>query len=120
LKKENLRDDMTNTELVLNMLAELSTKNISESSNPKTLKEHKVVAKRGGNIAGEARKKLEKETGNDVSTPVNPQILRNKYNRHSVKNSYMGVLSVLEILKFWFRQKELCHQWHESRQASYF
>ncbi|MCL2101898.1 MAG: Bro-N domain-containing protein [Fibromonadales bacterium] len=51
LKKESLRDNMTNTELVLNMLAELSTKGISESSNPKTLKEHSKVAKQGGEVA---------------------------------------------------------------------
>lgn len=62
-KKENLRDNMTNKELVLNMLAELSTKEISETSNPETLPEHEDVAKRGGNIAKEARLKLEAETG---------------------------------------------------------
>ena len=71
LKKESLRDNMTNTELVLNMLAELSTKGISESSNPKTLKEHKIVAKRGGGIARDARKKLEKETGKKAISNLN-------------------------------------------------
>jgi hypothetical protein len=71
LKKENLRDNMTNTELVLNMLAELSTKNISESSNPKTMKEHENVAKRGGNIAKNAREKLEKETGKKAISNLN-------------------------------------------------
>jgi len=59
LKKENLRDNMTNKELVLNMLAELSTKEISETNNPESFPEHEDVARRGGNIAKEARLKLE-------------------------------------------------------------
>ena len=71
LKKENLRDNMTNKELVLNMLAELSTKEISETTNPETFPEHKNVAKRGGNIAKEARMKLEAETGKKVVSPLN-------------------------------------------------
>ena len=61
LKKENLRDNMTNKELILNMLAELSTKEISEVTNPESFPEHEDVAKRGGNIAKEARLKLEAE-----------------------------------------------------------
>ena len=71
LKKENLRDNMTNKELVLNMLAELSTKEISESSNPETFNEHKDIAQRGGNIAREARIRLEAETGKPVISPLN-------------------------------------------------
>jgi prophage antirepressor-like protein len=71
LKKENLRDNMTNKELVINMLAELSTKEISESSNPETMAEHEKVARRGGNIAKEARLKLEAETGRKVVSPLN-------------------------------------------------
>lgn len=71
LKKENLRDNMTNTELVLNMLAELSTKQISEVSDPDTFNEHIDVARRGGNIAREARLKLEEETGKKVVSPLN-------------------------------------------------
>ena len=72
LKKESLRDNMTNKELVLNMLAELSTKEISETINPETFPEHKDVAKRGGNIAKEARMKLEVETGGKkVVSPLN-------------------------------------------------
>ena len=59
LKKENLRDNMTNKELVLNMLAELSTKEISEATQPETFDDNKDVAKRGGNIAREARLRLE-------------------------------------------------------------
>ncbi len=71
LKKENLRDNMTNKELVINMLAELSTKEISEVSNPRTLFEHEGIARRGGNIAKEARLKLEAETGRKVVSPLN-------------------------------------------------
>ena len=71
LKKENLRDNMTNKELVLNMLAELSTKEISETTNPESFPEHEDVAKRGGNIAKEARLKLEAETGKKVVSPLN-------------------------------------------------
>jgi len=71
LKKENLRDNMTNKELVINMLAELSTKEISEVSNPETMTEHENIAQRGGNIAREARLKLEAETGKKVVSPLN-------------------------------------------------
>ncbi|GHU68213.1 phage antirepressor [Bacteroidia bacterium] len=71
LHKENLRDNMTNKELVINMLAELSTKEISEVSNPETFPEHEDVARRGGNIAKEARMKLEAETGKKVVSPLN-------------------------------------------------
>ena len=71
LKKENLRDNMTNKELVLNMLAELSTKEISEVANPESFPEHEDVARRGGNIAKEARMKLEAETGKKVVSPLN-------------------------------------------------
>ena len=71
LKKENLRDNMTNKELVLNMLAELSTKEISESTQPETFSEHKDVARRGGSIAREARLRLEEETGKPVISPMN-------------------------------------------------
>jgi prophage antirepressor-like protein len=71
LKKENLRDNMTNTELVLNMLAELSTKNISESSNPETFEEHARVAEKGGEVAKNARIELERKTGKKVISPLN-------------------------------------------------
>lgn len=63
LKKENLRDNMITTELVLNMLAETSTTDISKEEKPETFSENRDVAKRGGNIAGIARKALEQETG---------------------------------------------------------
>ena len=62
LKKENLRDNMTNLELVLNMLAETSTTELSKEQKPKTLSENKSVAKKGGSVAGIARKDLEKKT----------------------------------------------------------
>jgi prophage antirepressor-like protein len=71
LKKENLRDNMTNKELVLNMLAELSTKEISEVTNPVSFPEHKSVARRGGKIAKDARLNLEAETGKKVVTSSN-------------------------------------------------
>ncbi len=71
LKKENLRDNMTNTELVMNMLAELSTKEISEAVQPQTLPEHARVAKRGGGVAKQARLRLEAETGKKVISPQN-------------------------------------------------
>ena len=76
LKKENLRDNMTNKELVMTMLAELSTKEISEALNPQTLPEHEDVAKRGGGVAKEARLKLEAETGKKVVTSQNAKQLR--------------------------------------------
>ena len=71
LKKENLRDNMTNTELVLNMLAELSTKRISEATNPEAMDEHAEVAKQGGEIARNARLELEAKTGEKVVSPLN-------------------------------------------------
>ena len=71
LKKENLRDNMTNTELVLNMLAELSTKKISEAQNPESFDEHKEVARQGGSIARNARLELEEKIGEQVVTPLN-------------------------------------------------
>jgi BRO family, N-terminal domain len=71
LKKENLRDNMTNTELILNMLAEASTKDISQAVNPKNFEESKIVAKQGGTIAGNARKELEAKTGKKVVTELN-------------------------------------------------
>lgn len=71
LKKENLRDNMTNTELILNMLAEASTKDISAATNPKTFEESKKVANQGGNVAKVAMKELEAKTGKKVVTQLN-------------------------------------------------
>lgn len=71
LKKENLRDNMTNTELILNMLAEASTKDISSATNPETFEENKKVAEQGGNVAKVAMKELESKTGKKVVTALN-------------------------------------------------
>lgn len=71
LKKESLRDNMSNMELVLNMLAEVSTTEISKEKNPKTLEENKSVAKQGGSVAKEARKQIELQTGKPVITDEN-------------------------------------------------
>ena len=73
LRKENLRDNMTNKELVLNMLAELSTKEISEASEPDTFSEHINVAQQGGEVARNARLELEANTGKSVISPLNAQ-----------------------------------------------
>jgi len=70
LKKENLRDNMTNTELILNMLAEASTKDISQAVNPETFEDSKKVAHQGGNVAKVARLELEAQTGKKVVTPL--------------------------------------------------
>ncbi len=79
LKKENLRDNMTNTELILNMLAEASTKDISQATNPKDLEESKIVASQGGNVAKVAREALELKTGKKVVTSKNAKnILENQ------------------------------------------
>jgi len=86
LKKENLRDNMTNTELILNMLAEASTKDISQSMNPKTFEESKKVAFTGGKIAGDARKALEAKTGKKVVTSLNAKVLlKGKDNAKQIK-----------------------------------
>lgn len=71
LKKENLRDNMSTTELVLNMLAEAATKDITQISHPQGLEENKTIAKRGGNVAKVARETLEAETGKPVITQQN-------------------------------------------------
>jgi len=71
LKKENLRDNMTNTELILNMLAEASTKDISQAVNPESFEQNKKVAQQGGNVAKVARKELEARTGKKVVTALN-------------------------------------------------
>ena len=71
LKKENLRDNMTNKELVLNMLAELSTKEISEANNPESFNEHMDIAHQGGEVARNARLELETKIGKKVISPLN-------------------------------------------------
>ncbi len=76
LKKENLRDNMTNLELVLNMLAETATTEISQKRKPKNFPENKNVAKEGGTVAGNARREIESKTGKKVITSKNAQKLK--------------------------------------------
>jgi hypothetical protein len=78
LKKENLRDNMTNLELVLNMLAEAATTEISKKDEPKDFDENKKVAREGGSIAGNARKNIEEKIGKKVITSDNFETLKNK------------------------------------------
>ena len=75
LKKENLRDNMTNLELVLNMLAEATTAEISKEKKPKTFFENKTVAKQGGTIAGNTRKAIEEKTGKKVVSSLSARKL---------------------------------------------
>jgi len=87
LKKENLRDNMTNTELILNMLAEASTKDISQAVEPKTFKESKNIAKQGGNVAKVARKELEAKTGKSVISSINAKdVLKAQKAKKRLKN----------------------------------
>ena len=89
LKKENLRDNMTNTELILNMLAEASTKDISQAVEPKNFAESKKIAKQGGNVAKVARKELEAKTGKEVVSPINAKTVlgKNKQAKKYIKRS---------------------------------
>ena len=75
LKKENLRDNMSTLELALNMLAEATTTELTKAQNPQGVEENRVVAKTGGQIAGEARQRIERETGNPVITSENANSL---------------------------------------------
>jgi uncharacterized protein YukE len=78
LKKENLRDNMTNLELVLNMLAEATTTEISKERKPKTLQDNKKIAKQGGTIAGNTRKQIEAKTGKKIVTNLNAKKIADK------------------------------------------
>lgn len=78
LKKENLRDHMTNLELVLNMLAEATTTEISKERKPKTLEENKIIAKQGGTIAGNTRKQIEEKSGKKIVSKLNAKKIVNK------------------------------------------
>ncbi len=84
LKKENLRDNMTNLELVLNMLAEATTTEISKEKKPSGLDENKKIAKQGGIIAGDTRKAIEKKTGKTVVTSKNAKNLIEKNKKVSL------------------------------------
>ena len=85
LKKENLRDNMTNTELILNMLAEASTKDISQAIKPKTFSESKKVAHQGGNVAKVALKELEAKTGKKVISNLNAKNFLDSTNNKKIK-----------------------------------
>jgi hypothetical protein len=86
LKKENLRDHMTNMELVLNMLAEATTSEISKETKPKTFDESKMIAKQGGTIAGNARKQIEAKTGKKIVSKMNAKnIVEGKPKRKKLK-----------------------------------
>jgi len=87
LKKENLRDNMTNLELVLNMLAEATTKEFSKKENPSTLDESKLVAKKGGTVAGNARKDIEKKLGEPVISSKNAKEIHFKDKKKISKNN---------------------------------
>ncbi len=76
LKKENLRDNMTNLELVLNMLAEATTAEISKKKKPKNFKQSKKIAKQGGHVAGTARKEIEQKIGESVVSSKNAKIFK--------------------------------------------
>ena len=79
LKKENLRDNMTNLELILNMLAEATTTEISQVKKPETFKDNRKVARQGGTVAGKARKDIERGTGRKVISKESPiKLLKNK------------------------------------------
>ena len=80
MKKENLRDNMTNLELVLNMLAETTTTELSKKQKPKTFIENKKVAKKGGDVAGSARKDIEKKLGESIISPLNAKKLGKREN----------------------------------------
>lgn len=86
LKKENLRDNMTNTELILNMLAEASTKDISQAINPETFKENTKVALQGGNVAKVARLELDAKTGKKVVSPLNAKTAQKGNDVKQIRN----------------------------------
>ncbi len=81
LKKENLRDNMTNTELILNMLAESATTDLSKEQKPETFDENMNVAHKGGKVARSARKELEKQLGHSIVTPLNAKTYLNQIDK---------------------------------------
>lgn len=86
LKKENLRDHMTNLELVLNMLAEATTTEISKEKKPKTFDENKIIARQGGTIAGNTRKQIEDKTGKEIVSKLNAKnIITGKPKKRKLK-----------------------------------
>ncbi|MFH1321782.1 MAG: Bro-N domain-containing protein [Bacteroidota bacterium] len=87
LKKENLRDHMTNLELVLNMLAETSTTELSKKNKPKTFTQNKIVAQKGGSVAGKARKDLENKLGESVVTSKNARQLQSNIKKNALTSN---------------------------------
>lgn len=85
LKEENLRDNMTNLELVLNMLAEATTTEISKEKKPQTFEENKTIAQQGGTIAGNTRKEIEEKTGKRVVSPLSAKKLLDSKNESRKK-----------------------------------
>lgn len=81
LKKENLRDNITNLELVLNMLAEATTTEISKEKKPKTFDQNKIIAKQGGTIAGNTRRAIEEKTGKKVASTISAKKLVAQQNK---------------------------------------
>jgi len=97
LKKENLRDNMTNLELILNMLAEATTTELSKEENPSEFEESKKIAISGGNVAGNARRDIEKRLGKEIVSPKNAK--DNISELHSNKKIEIGKDRTEEILK---------------------
>lgn len=85
LKKENLRDNMTNTELILNMLAEASTKDISQAVDPQTFEENQQVAQQGGNVAKVALQELESKTGKKVVSKLSAKNILTEVKQSKIK-----------------------------------
>ena len=85
LKKENLRDHMTNLELVLNMLAEATTTEISKKENPKTFDDSKHIAVKGGTVAGNTRKDIERQLGESIVTPISTKDNQNSSKQIGLK-----------------------------------
>ena len=83
--KENFRDNMTNLELVLNMLVEATTTEISKEKKPKNFDENKIIAKQGGTIAGNTRREIEAKTGKNIVTPQNAKQLRQAKKRKELE-----------------------------------
>lgn len=81
LKKENLRDHMTNLELVLNMLAEATTTEISKEKKPHSFEDNKKIARQGGTIAGNTRREIEEKTGKKIVTGINAKQIDNNKNK---------------------------------------
>ena len=88
LKTESLRDNMTNLELVLNMLAEATTTEISKEKNPKTFAQNREIARQGGKIAGNTRKAIEVKTGKQVVSPLNEKKILSIENKNKKTNSF--------------------------------